>query len=128
MLYCAATRGLAALETLVHLDTTGLPLNRYLVAIDIPDAHWETRERVDADSLVGWDAIPPGQASLAFGDAWLAQARTLVLEVPSVVVPEESCVLINPLHDGAAELRATKVRKWLYDPRILSGPRDKHAR
>ena len=83
---------------------------------------------MDADSLVGWDAIPPGQASLAFGDAWLAQARTLVLEVPSVVVPEESCVLINPLHDGAAELRATKVRKWLYDPRILSGPRDKHAR
>lgn len=38
VLYCAASPALACLETLVHLGTGSLPMNRYLVAIDIPDA------------------------------------------------------------------------------------------
>lgn len=33
MLYTATSRALAGLETFVHLNSGGLPLNRYLVAI-----------------------------------------------------------------------------------------------
>ena len=45
VLYCAESPSLACLETLVHLGTSDLPLQRYLVAIDIPDRIWKTRER-----------------------------------------------------------------------------------
>ena len=67
---------------------------------------------------VGWDAIPTGKVSLDLGDAWINEKRSALLLVPSVIVPEESNALINPAHPDAAEITATKVRKWLYDARI----------
>ena len=40
LLYCAENIALASLETFVHLNSSALPLNRYLVRIEIPDATW----------------------------------------------------------------------------------------
>jgi len=120
VLYCADTPSLACIETLVHLGTSGLPLIRYLVAIDIPDPVWRVREaRTPASLPVGWDACPAGKESADFGDEWLKSNRAAVMAVPSAVVPEDSVVLINPLHPGAAGITGSKIRKWLYDPRLL---------
>lgn len=120
VLYCADTPSLACLETLVHLGAGGLPLNRHLVAIDIPDRAWHHREDQTPDSLpVGWDAFPWGNVSLDFGDEWLKSGRTAVLAVPSAIVSEQSVILINPLHPDAAGIVGSKIRKWLYDPRLV---------
>lgn len=119
VLYCASSTALACLETIVHLGSMGLPLNRYLVAIEIPDATWAAREIHAAYALpVGWDATPAGRVSLDFGDDWLKSLRTAVLEVPSSIAPEDGVILINPLHPDAASIKATKIRRWLYDPRL----------
>jgi hypothetical protein len=48
---------------------------------------------------------------------WLAGARRACQPWPAVV-PEELNVLIKPLHADSARIAATKVRKWLYDPRL----------
>ena len=40
VVYASETRALACLETFVHLNAGGLPLNRYLVAITISDVIW----------------------------------------------------------------------------------------
>lgn len=67
VVYCAGNISLAAMETLVHLGAGGLPLNRYLVRIDIPDDLWAAAEWLDASTApVGWDALPAGRASIAF--------------------------------------------------------------
>jgi RES domain-containing protein len=118
MLYCASNISLAVLETFVHLKAGGLPLNRYLVELMIPDPLWERATRL-ATPPVGWDAIPAGKVSLDEGDRWLKANRSAVLLVPSVIVHEEQNVLINPLHPDARKITARKVRKWLYDPRIM---------
>jgi RES domain-containing protein len=119
ILYCADTPSLACLETLVHLGASGLPLNRYLVAIDVPDPLWHAREIQSALSLpVGWDACPVGKVSLDFGDTWLKSNRSALLDVPSVIVPEDRVILINPLHAEAGDITAMKTRKWLFDPRL----------
>ena len=120
VLYCAVSPALACLETLVHLGTGSLPMNRYLVAIDIPDAVWAARAVETPASLpVGWDAVPTGKVSLDFGDAWLSARRGAVLALPSAIVPEDEIILINPQHPDAVALTATKLRKWLYDPRLF---------
>lgn len=120
VVYTARSLALAALETIVHLGGAGLPLNRYVVAIDVPARVWNARTVFDAGALeVGWDARPYGIVSTRTGDAWVRAGRTALLEVPSVVVPEESNLLINPRHPDAATVTATKLRLWLYDPRIL---------
>lgn len=119
MLYAASSRALACLEAVVHLGAGALPLNRFLVEIQIPRNVW--RDGTDVTpSLVGWDALPAGKVSLDWGCRWVDRREQLVARVPSIVVPEEHCVLINPLHPGISQLSARKVRRWTYDARLKS--------
>jgi RES domain-containing protein len=116
MVYCSESIALACLETFVHLKAGGLPLNRYLVQVDIPEALWKAATQYVP--AVGWDAIPTGRVSLDAGDAWAAACRTAVLLVPSAIVPEERNILINPLHPDAKFIKSKRVRKWTYDGRM----------
>jgi RES domain-containing protein len=119
VVYAAENRSLACLETLVHLAAGGLPFNRYLVEISIPDPVWAAAQRETAASLpVGWDAAPAGRTSIGFGTAWLRSRRSAVLVIPSAIVPEELCVLVNPAHPDSTGIRAVKSRRWLYDPHL----------
>ncbi|HZW12527.1 MAG TPA: RES family NAD+ phosphorylase [Noviherbaspirillum sp.] len=120
MLYCAENVALACLETFVHLNSGGLPLNRYLVQIAIPDTLWQAATRPDILSRnhVGWDAMPHGKVSLDLGEQWAASRASALMIVPSAIVPEECNILVNPLHPDSAKITATKLRKWLYDPRM----------
>ncbi len=119
MVYASGSRALACLETVVHLSSgDALPLNRYLVQIKIPVALWGARSKFDETHHVGWDAEPAGKVSMDWGTAWIQGNTTLLAEVPSVIVPEERNILINPTHPDAAKLAAAKVRKWTYDQRL----------
>lgn len=121
LLYASENIALAALETVVHLPPGGLPFNRYLVRIDIPALCWEQRlELDDTAAPVSWDALPAGLASIQYGDQWIKDAKHPILLVPSTIVPEERNALINPRHPAAAHIKATKLRKWLYDPRFTT--------
>jgi RES domain-containing protein len=123
VVYTSHTRALACLETVVHFNAGGLPLNRYLVEIDVPDATWKAAAVQSAKTLpVGWDAEPPGQVSIDLGTAWLQAKSSALMIVPSVIVPEETNVLINPLHPDSIGITARKVRKWVYDPRLTKPP------
>ena len=122
VVYAAENRSLACLETLVHLAAGGLPFNRYLVEVSIPDPVWAAARRETPASLpVGWDAQPAGRASIGSGTGWLRSRSSAVLLVPSAIVPEEYCVLVNPAHPDSAGIRAVKSRRWLYDPRLTRG-------
>ncbi len=119
MLYASSSRALACLETLVHLGVTpALPLNRYLVELSVPAAAWKKRRLLVPADHVGWDSEPAGKISLDWGTSWASERATLVAEVPSVVVPEESNILINPAHGDIASVAARKVRRWSYDARL----------
>lgn len=117
-MYASGSIALACLETLANLAAGDLPLNRYLVKIEVADAVWKAAETLDPKRHVGWDAIPVGRVSLDAGDAWTAARTSALLMVPSVIVPEEANVLINPVHPDAARLKAVKLRRWTYDPRL----------
>lgn len=119
VLYTASSASLACLETVVHLNGGGLPLNRFLVEIDVPDDVWAAREVLPARHLpVGWAAVPPGRVSLQIGAGWLSSCSSALLAVPSVIVPEEFNVLINPAHPDTQRIKARKLRAWYYDQRV----------
>jgi RES domain-containing protein len=120
MVYTSTTRALACLETLVHFEASArLPLNRYLVRIQVPPDSWKHRRRLGAlGAHAGWDAEPPGRVSRDFGSQWAADNKSLLLEVPSIVVAEEFNVLINPKHADISRVRAENVRKFTYDARL----------
>lgn len=116
VVYCAPTIAIAVLETAAHINDAGLPLDRYLVEIQVPAAVWRARRTLSASQLPPqWDAIPAGMASTAVGGQWLAEQKTALLLVPSVIVPEEWAALINPAHPDTPTLQARAVRKFEYN-------------
>lgn len=120
LLYCSSSISLACLETCVHLGAkAGLPLNRYLVEVKIPFIVWSRSIKLLAASMIGWDALPQGRTSIEAGNAWLVSRSSAVCLVPSVVVPEEQNVLLNPLHSDYSQITIKKIRKWTYDARLL---------
>jgi len=115
VVYLAGSLALAALEILVHVKSQR-ELGGYV------------RLRVQApESLVSdVDAPPPnwqqGRApdeTRAIGDAWLAGGETLLLRVPSVVIPEEHNYLLNPQHPGFGEVGIGEATPFSFDPRLL---------
>jgi RES domain-containing protein len=119
LVYSATNIALAVIETVLYIRGGGLPFNRFLVGIDVPDDVWAAR--VVLDPLPGgWDAVPSGLASRNAGDAWAASTRSALLLVPSVSVPDEHNVLINPMHSETGSITATTTKRWIYDPRFFS--------
>jgi RES domain-containing protein len=62
--------------------------------------------------------MPAGLVSLDWGTEWLQSRKSLLAEVPSIVVPEEFNILINPRHPDAGNLTPKKIRRWNYDARL----------
>ncbi len=118
LIYCAPSIALAALETIHYLKTGGLPFKRYLVRVDVPDDIWSVHQRLDP-LPGGWDAIPAGISARLAGDAWIASGTAALLFVPSVIVPDEHNVLINPAHPDTSRITATTLKRWIYDPRFF---------
>jgi RES domain-containing protein len=118
IVYCAESPAAALLEILVHfeIDLPDLPRRYRLLKIEVPDD--AGRERVNvADLAADWIHNPI--ATRAAGDAWLRESRSLLLAVPSAIVPSTDNVLINPAHPGAIGVRLVETSEHAIDPRLI---------
>ena len=95
--YTAGTLALAALEVLVHVDHDLAPTDLVAIPIDIP-AGIRTEEIRPSDLPQHWRRTPAPERLQELGTAWLRRGDSLLLRVPSVVIPEEHNYLVNPMH------------------------------
>ncbi len=120
MLYCAQHISLACLETMAHLNAELLWMDRYLVRIEVPDGlakHFTFPQH--ADLPLRWHANPYEEKSSRFGTDWINEGKSLGIILPSSIIQEENIVCLNPLHPRYLDVKATVVRKWQYDERIV---------
>ena len=116
MIYCADSRALAVLETLVHTRKDQIPSDYVFFEVDVEDI---SIERIAAERLLGdWREAEPSQAR-DFGSEWMRSRRSLALLVPSVVIPEEHNLLLNPEHPGFSQLRILGPRRFEFDQRLF---------
>lgn len=127
VVYAATSISLATLETLAHLGDNINIRNAFLVRIEVPAAVWKKREMVEAADLPAtWIAEPPGATTIRYGDHWIAGLTAPILLVPSVIVPEEYNVLINPAHPQTVQITASVLRQYVYDPRLQVATEGSH--
>jgi RES domain-containing protein len=113
--YSSESLALCLAEALVHI-TGSLPRNYIRFKIYVPDDAIEIVELTNLQSR--WED------DLAYtrllGDTWLMEKRSLTLVVPSVVLPESTNIILNPLHPRARELRIIDQQAFVFDPRLGS--------
>ncbi|MBU1374991.1 MAG: RES family NAD+ phosphorylase [Alphaproteobacteria bacterium] len=113
MIYASASPSLPVLEVMVHLDLDPayLPDDYHLLGIEVPDD--APMERLD-------EAPGDTDACAMLGDDFLRRGAALSLSVPSVVVPQDRNLLINPRHPAAAGLRIVTDAPFRFDPRLFA--------
>jgi RES domain-containing protein len=65
-----------------------------------------------------WRAWPAPAELRAIGDAWARQKRSLILEVPSAIVPQERNYLVNPAHPDFGTLTISAAQPFTFDARF----------
>lgn len=112
IVYTADHPASALLELLVHMDRALLPDSYQLLKI-------ETRREIKPDRIVpplGWNENL--DVTRGIGDLWLRDSRTVLLEVPSAILPDVFHTLINPAHPDARFLKIVGVQRVPLDARL----------
>jgi RES domain-containing protein len=118
VLYAAETYSGAILEILVHANLNRLPRTYGVLIIEIPASL--AVERLAPNDLPGW-SLSNQAISRAFGDLWLADARSPILMVPSLVTGgREHNVLLNPAHPDFARITHSKPEPVVWDERLFA--------
>ncbi len=117
--YTAGSRSLALLEVLVHMESTRLLEHYVLIPVTFDLHHVETLS--DAVLPADWQAHPAPASTQALGEEWVRGERSVVLRVPSVILPAEPNYLLNPLHADFAELEIGEPEALNVDPRLVGG-------
>lgn len=111
IVYCADHPALAALEVLVHRGMEPEDLPAYvLMEIEAPDS-----------IVVEHSPIDPLNENICrrFGDQWLAEKRSSLCRVPSVLMPSAYNFLINPLHPDASQVKIIEEKRFIFDGRLI---------
>ncbi len=118
VVYLAEHPALALLEVLVHHEVSrieDLPKHYQLLTVEIDDSIVVA----DIPDLPDdWKQSPDWSKNA--GTEWLSVGSSLLLKVPSVLVPYASNYLFNPVHPDAAKARIVEAKHVEHDPRILS--------
>ncbi len=112
--YASTYRSLAVLEYRAHIDPAFASQDLVIATLVIPD-----------DVLIAptpplpenWRQTPAPEALREVGDRFVAACEAAAMLVPSVIVPEESNVLINPKHPDMG--RVAELVEFQFDSRPL---------
>ena len=117
MVYTSASVALATLEILVHLEDSSVLPHYSVLPVEFEEAVVSV---LDVTSLPeNWrDAMAP-VALQQIGDAWIKARDSVVLRVPSVIVPTEDNYLLNPRHPDFSALKFGPPQPFDFDSRLF---------
>jgi RES domain-containing protein len=121
VVYTSSSLALAQLEYLVRLSLFHQPTDVYAVSATLPDDL--IVETLTAKQLPrGWRRYDvPLEGLRTIGDRWIRGGASIALQAPSVIVPSEYNVLLNPGHPEFRRLvMVGKAEPVRFDGRLFS--------
>jgi RES domain-containing protein len=116
VVYLADSLPLALLEVLVHLERQAVLEAYVYFKVAFPDDLLLVLD--DSDLPEDWRSDPEPLSTTEIGAAWLRERASLLLRVPSAVVPVNHAYLLNPLHPAMAEVDIEGPFPFDLDPRL----------
>jgi len=117
MIYASGSRALATLENIVHRSGEGL--NGMFTIMEIKIAESLDIFEIKSKQLpAGWTSRKNRSITQFIGDEWIRHNSSVVLLVPSVIIPGENNVLLNPAHPDFKKVKIIRSEQFAFDPRI----------
>ena len=116
-LYTSGARSMALLEYWVHAKESNIPKEVCIVEMEVPEK--ENIIKISEKKLPSnWREIPGPKQLQKIGDLWVREEKSLVLKVPSVVLPVEFNYILNPKHKEIKKVVIKSITDYEWDPRI----------
>jgi RES domain-containing protein len=117
LLYMAGSLSLAALEMLVHLNNEEI-----LLAYSFASAEFDESLILPVEKFRAlpekWSDSPPPLEIQRIGDDWAQNKASVVLKVPTSVLPLESNYLINIEHPKFSKVKLGEPKNFSFDNRL----------
>ncbi|MBK8351684.1 MAG: RES family NAD+ phosphorylase [Saprospirales bacterium] len=119
VLYTSSTRALAALEILVHISTNNVqPIDFSILSIFLPENSIDEIPLTALKTEIDKNGL---NSNFKFiGDNWIKSNSSLLLKVPSIVIPEEYNYLVNPLHKNFNKVKIVENKLFRFDNRLVT--------
>ncbi len=115
VIYTSLAISLSLLEILVYSASYDELLDNVLIRIEVPQMEVPS---VSASAMSrNWQTDP--YICQYLGNEFLLQKQSLLLKVPSAIVPEENNILINPLHPDFKKVKIISVKRFAFDGRLF---------
>lgn len=114
IVYLAESPAAALLEVCVHTSANDVPPEFSLLRVEGPDSQVPSIRRQDLPR--GWQDRM--EVTRKLGAKWLETGESVLLRVPSALVPETANFLFNPLHADAARFRIAESFTYPFDVRL----------
>ena len=117
VVYLSEHLSLAVLELFVHLPNAARHIAFASFEVTIPtDIAVKVLPAEDLPAV--WREEPPPEEIQRIGTDWAQKGETLLLSVPSAIVPNERNVLVNPDHPDFKRISVSSEQAFSFDPRM----------
>lgn len=121
VLYTCSSRSLATLELIVHSSSVVPGAGYKVLVISISDDDNLFRSIQTADLPVKWRKMEAYSALQRIGSQWYKNRETLILRVPSAVIPAEYNYIINTEHpDFEKHIQLVRSEDYFWDERLMN--------
>ncbi len=118
VIYTSEHASLAAWEKIVHVTSfENLPKNLLLVKIELPDGI-EIQSVPQKVLVKGWASFPFALETIDYGTSFLQKKEHMALKVPSVIIPDEFNIILNPLHPDIRNCKVVSTIPFVFDQRV----------
>ncbi|MBC7391253.1 MAG: RES family NAD+ phosphorylase [Opitutaceae bacterium] len=121
VLYTGSSRSLASLELVVHRSSILTNIPYLVMVISISDDRKLYTEIKEADLPENWRFVTSYSKLQSIGADWYNKKSSLILKVPSALIPQESNYIINTEHQDFNEQNVLLTRKenFFWDERLF---------
>lgn len=116
ILYTASSRSLAIVESLAHITEVNNLDEYVMLVLYLPD---DISRSIYTFNKLKKDWKDNLTYTQNIGDTWAKKNESLVLQIPSAIVPKEFNFLVNPLNPEYSKLKLIEVEKLSFDSRII---------
>ena len=120
VIYAGQSRSLSSLELVVHRSYIKPTETYKMMIISIADDPQHYNEIKMRSLPENWRSIAAYSDLQKIGSDWYKSKSSLILKVPSAIIPYESNYIINTEHpDLSANVRLVRTGEYFWDERLL---------
>ncbi len=120
VVYAGASRSLSTLELVVHRNSIISGTAYKVMVISIPDDESKVSQIPINELPANWRTMEAIAALQQIGAKWYNDQKTLLLKVPSVIIPYEYNYVINTEHsDFKKDVVLARIEDYYWDNRLM---------